>query len=93
MTEKTHPEAFGHDAPPEESRLADGTADSYVTVLTGEAGDAAPIVRRRGPLVTRWIGFSALRRRARERARKQAPNSTLVELKPGFGPSRGSVVA
>jgi hypothetical protein len=70
VTEKTHPEAFGHDAPSEESRLADGTADSEATVLTGEAGDAAPIVRRRGPLVTRWIGFSAQRRRARERSNR-----------------------
>ena len=70
VTEKTHPEAFGHAPPAEESHLADGTADTDVTVLTGETGDAAPIVRRRGPLVTRWIGFSAQRRRARERSNR-----------------------
>jgi len=30
-----------------------------------EAATPAPRVRRRGPLVTRWIGFAAQRRRAR----------------------------
>lgn len=68
VTEKTHPEAFGHDAPTEASDLVDGPADADVTALTDGTGETAPIVRRRGPLVTRWIGFSAQRRRARERS-------------------------
>ncbi|MGU3361311.1 hypothetical protein ACLBWX_13355 [Methylobacterium sp. M6A4_1b] len=62
VTEKTHPEAFGHDAPAGEARPGDEAAE------TGESKSAVPIVRRRGPLVTRWIGFSAQRRRARERS-------------------------
>jgi hypothetical protein len=68
VTEKTHPEAFGHDAPTEASDLADGTADADMTTPTAGTGDTTPTIRRRGPLVTRWIGFSAQRRRARERS-------------------------
>ncbi|KQP38574.1 hypothetical protein ASF49_06245 [Methylobacterium sp. Leaf104] len=62
VTEKTHPEAFGHDESADEARLEGEAAEP------GESGSTGPVVRRRGPLVTRWIGFSAQRRRARERS-------------------------
>jgi hypothetical protein len=48
---------------PDADETIDDTADYSDTA--DEAASPAPRVRRRGPLVTRWIGFAAQRRRAR----------------------------
>jgi hypothetical protein len=64
VTEKTHPEAFGHDGSSDEGLPEDEAVEFH------DIGNTAQIMRRRGPLVTRWIGFSAQRRRAQERSNR-----------------------
>ncbi|MCK2053841.1 hypothetical protein J7U37_06825 [Methylobacterium sp. 37f] len=53
---------------------APGRDDASAT-FTGRE-DAPQALRRRGPLVTRWIGFSAQRRRARERTNRLQHHDT-----------------